>query len=259
MTKLSIQKSRPGGRGAAAKRLVQTLLALTALSASAGGIAASAANMSGSGAADAPGSASAAVRPAARSRWDFDVLLDDSPIGRHLFTITRNGDQTRVESIAAFDVKLLGLTVFRYRYEDHEQWSGACLVGMQSKTDDDGTPERVDARPAPGGGLLVKAERKSKLTTTTLPGCVMSFAYWDPAMLRQTALLNGQTGKLTDVTIKPLPDAKVRVGSKTVEARRYSLTGGDYPLVLSYSPQGEWLALESTVSGGKRLRYQLRD
>jgi hypothetical protein len=194
----------------------------------------------------------------ARSRWDFEVLLDDSPIGSHRFTVTRDGDKTQVESLAAFDVKLLGLSVFRYRHEAREQWSGDCLVALQSKTNDDGTPEQVNARAVAGSGLQVRAEVKGATREQTLPGCVMSFAYWNPSMLRQTALLNGQTGKLTAVTIDSLPDGKVQVGSRLVEVRRYRLKGGDHPLVLSYSPQGEWLALESTVSGGKHLLYRLR-
>lgn len=194
---------------------------------------------------------------AARSSWDFDVLLDESPIGNHRFTVTREGQKTQVKSLAEFDVKILGLSVFRYRHEAREQWNGDCLVSLQSKTDDDGTPEQVNAQADAGGGLSVKSVVKGTAREKSLPGCVMSFAYWNPVMLRQTTLLNAQTGKLTNVTIEPLPDGKVQVGSGVVEARRYRLTGGDHPLVLSYSPQGEWLALESTVSGGKHLRYQL--
>ena len=35
------------------------------------------------------------------------------------------------------------------------------------------------------------------------PGCVMSFAYWDPRILQADRLLNSQTGEFTAVQITP--------------------------------------------------------
>jgi hypothetical protein len=76
-------------------------------------------------------------------------------------------------------------------------------------------------------------------------------------MLKQTRLLNAQTGQYEKVKIEPLGDDKVESQGKTVEAKRWRITGPESPVELWYSPQGEWLALESKVSGGKRtLAYR---
>ncbi|MFS2056383.1 DUF6134 family protein, partial [Variovorax sp. CT11-76] len=46
---------------------------------------------------------------------------------------------------------------------------------------------------------------------SALPGCVMSFAYWNPAMRAQQQLLNAQTGKLEPVRIVALDEGRVEV------------------------------------------------
>ncbi|HEU4459406.1 MAG TPA: DUF6134 family protein [Methylibium sp.] len=191
-----------------------------------------------------------AERPASGS-WNFRVLLDGKPIGTHRFTLKGDGERRSLEGKAAFDVKVLGLTAYRYRHEVEEQWQGDCLVALSSKTDDDGKALAVQAK-KDGDALAVKSNDGSEM----LEGCVMSFAYWHPAMLKQTRLLNAQTGKYERVKIEPLGDAKLDVQGRPVDAKRWRISGPESPVELWYSADGDWLALESKVSRGKRtLRY----
>jgi hypothetical protein len=188
----------------------------------------------------------------ASGTWNFRALLDGKPIGTHRFTLKTEGEQRVLKSVAAFDVKILGITAYRYRHEADERWQADCLVALTSRTDDDGKALAVQAK-KDGDALAVKANDAGE----KLEGCLMSFAYWNPAMLKQNRLLNAQTGKVEKVKIEALGDAKVEAQGKTVEAKRWRITGPESPVELWYSPQGEWLALESKVSGGKRtLTYR---
>jgi Family of unknown function (DUF6134) len=200
----------------------------------------------------------ACLAPAARAEgpasgnWNFRVLLDGKPIGTHRFTLRTEGEQRLLNSLAAFEVKIFGLTAYRYRHEADEQWQADCLVALTSKTDDDGKALAVQAK-KDGAALTVKSPQGAD----KLDGCVMSFAYWHPAMVKQSRLLNAQTGQYEKVKIEALGDDKVESQGKTVEARRWRITGPESPVELWYSPQGDWLALESKVSGGKRtLTYR---
>lgn len=196
----------------------------------------------------APGEPSAA---AAEGPWRFRVLLDGEPIGQHRFGLHDEGAQRTLRSEARFDVKLLGLTVYRYRHEATERWQGGCLVELTARTDDDGNISLVQAR-RHGAGLHVRSPGGEQV----LEGCVFTFAYWNPAMLEQARLLNAQTGEAEAVRIESLGDSTVEARGGTVPARRYRITGPERPVELWYSPEGDWLALESTVSGGRRLSYR---
>lgn len=191
-----------------------------------------------------------AATTAAQGPWNFRVLLDGKPIGHHRFTLEQKGAERVLRSEARFDVKLLGLTVYRYRHEATERWRGDCLAGLAARTDDDGEESVVEAVQE-GGALTVRGPRGDE----ALPGCMLSFAYWNPAMLRQTRLLNVQTGAVEAVRIEPLGSETVRVSGADRAAQRWRVIGVEQPIELWYSLQGDWLALASTVSGGRKLSY----
>ena len=91
-----------------------------------------------------------------------------------------------------------------------------------------------------------------------MAGCVKTFAYWNPDILDEPELLNSQTGELLQVDIEPVANETVTVRGEQVPARRYRLLAKNMELDIWYSQdQGRWLALESTVKGGRKLRYEL--
>ena len=123
---------------------------------------------------------------------------------------------------------------------------------MSARTDDNGKQFSVMAKETTAGlNVITPAKQFS------LPGCVMSFAYWNPLMLQQKQLLNAQTGEHDEVDIKLLSTTTVSAAGKELPAKRYSLTGKKLKIDLWYSLDGEWLALESTTENGRRLRYVL--
>lgn len=179
-----------------------------------------------------------AAAPEARV-WDFRVYLDNTAIGTHRFTLRQQGEERELASEARFDVKLLFFTAYRYAHQASERWRGDCLTAFNSRTDDNGTP------------FSVTRERAA------LPGCVMSFAYWNPQILRQSRLLNAQTGEHEAVAISALGDDLIPVRGAQVPTRRYRISGPKNPIELWYSADGDWLALASTLEGGRRLQYRL--
>ena len=193
------------------------------------------------------------VAHAADRTLNFRVDLDGTEIGNHRYTVRGPDNAREVTSQAQFAVKIAFVTAYRYSHESTERWRGNCLSSLHARTDDDGKKTLVDAT-ATDDKLVIREGGKS----TTLDGCVMTFAYWNPEMLRQSRLLNQQTGEVTAVKIAPLGDATIDVRGTQVMARHYRITGPKEPIDLWYSPSQEWLALESTVGNGRRLRYRLQ-
>jgi hypothetical protein len=189
----------------------------------------------------------------ARSRsWDFQVFLGDAPIGYHQFTLDEQGERRELRSESRFAVKVLLFTAYRYEHDATELWRGDCLESLTARTNDNGGRPTVDAR-SDGERLAVATGKGSEI----IAGCVMSFAYWNPQILRQARLLNPQTGEYEAVTVTTLGVENITVRGAPVAAKRFRLTGSGKPIDLWYSLGDEWLALESTVAGGRRLRYQL--
>jgi Family of unknown function (DUF6134) len=184
--------------------------------------------------------------------YAFKAFLDDKPIGEHRFTVVTEGNERQVTSEADFAVKFIGITAYRYRHRAQEQWSGDCLAGLVSSTDDDGKPASVK---------LVKNGDADEITTNagkkTESGCLVTYAYWNPAMREQKRLLNPQTGKVDAVTVARVADGHVTVDGKDIAATDWRITGGESPVDVWISEQGDWVGLDSTVSNGKhKLSYR---
>ena len=154
---------------------------------------------------------------------------------------------------ARFEVKILFVTAYRYVHEVSELWRGNCLEKLEARTNDDGTRLLTEAA-ADGNRLTVSTARGN----ATLEGCVMSFAYWNPDILRQSRLLNVQTGEYQAVKVAVIGDENIAVRGAQVAAKRYRITGPKNPIDLWYSADSDWLGLESTIAGGRRLRYRIK-
>ena len=197
--------------------------------------------------------AAQAAEPSATRVYAFRALLDGKPIGEHRFTVETDGSTRLVSSEADFKVTLLGFTAYRYHHHAQEQWAGDCLVSLTSSTDDDGKAANV---------RLAKVGEVDEITTGTgqgsVPGCLMTYAYWNPAMRSQTRLLNPQTGKVDVVKVERVGSGRIAVHGVDVDAVDWRVTGGDSPVDVWVTSSGEWVGLDSMVSKGKRkLSYRL--
>ncbi len=108
----------------------------------------------------------------------------------------------------------------------------------------------------------MKAGDANEITTgagsQSVGGCLMTYAYWNPALRTQARLLNPQTGKVDAVKVERVFTAKIPVGGKDVVADDWRITGGESAIDVWLTPQGEWVGLDSVVAHGKhKLTYRL--
>ena len=238
-------KQRPAGR-------VRTLRALAATAALAALALIGFLVLAAGAKAATPADAGTAGDPAPRE-WAFRVLLDGKPIGTHRFSVATRGDERTVASDAAFDVKVMFVTAYRYRHHAAERWRGGCLVSLAARTEAGGSIDVVTAGDADAAGLAIVGPQGAQ----RLAGCVSTYAYWDPALPQRTQLLNPQTGRLEAVKFDPPVAGSIDVRGVATAARRIRLTGPEQPIDLWYAPSGAWIGLDSTVAGGRKLTYRL--
>lgn len=186
------------------------------------------------------------------SRWDFDVYLNDKKVGSHHYEILEAGKEREVRSEASFDYRILFIPAYRYEHSNAERWVENCLVEFDARTNANG--ERITV----SGTRVNNAFRVERGDAPVeLPECVMSFAYWNPDFLAQSQLLNPQTGEYVAVNVEDVGEEVLLVRGERVVAQRYRLTAYETDLTLWYSPQREWLGLESIARGGHVIRYEL--
>jgi hypothetical protein len=194
-----------------------------------------------------------ATASASTEEWRFRVFLDDAEIGYHRFSLLGDGPERQLDSEARYNVKFLYITVYRYAHDSRERWQGNCLKQVEANTQDNG--KTLAVRGTQDGDRFVVTNTRGQ---ANLPACVMTFAYWNPDLLGQSRLLNVQTGEYMDVQVRVLGEETLTVRGTVQRALRYALETRDFRIDLWYSPNKEWLALESNTEGGRKLRYQIQ-
>lgn len=184
--------------------------------------------------------------------WDFNVTLDHHELGQHRFVIESQGPYLKVDSDATFDYKLLLFSVFKYVHHDVEYWKGDCLTHLVSTTRTNDTHEEVRAEPVNDQLRVEHAGGWAEYS-----GCVKSFAYWNPDILKERRLLNSQTGEYMHVTINKIGRETIDVKGEPVTADRYHIQGKELSIDIWYVDD-EWVALQASAAGGKLLRYKLK-
>jgi len=189
---------------------------------------------------------------AADQEWRFRVYLDDKEIGHHDFTLQEGEDRRTLQSEANFEYRIMFVKLFGYEHENTETWAGDCLTGINSTTDANGEPFRVNGSLDGDRFLLSGTAGEAEL-----PSCSMSFAYWNPVFLQEDRLINVQNGEVLDIEVSEPELVQLEVRGVMQSAYRYELGAGEMKIDLWYSENNEWLALETDARGGRRLRYEL--
>jgi hypothetical protein len=187
--------------------------------------------------------------------WSFDVYLDKSKIGQHIFKLSETNELT---SIAKFNVKVLFINAYQYDHKAIEQWQGDCLSSLVSHTLENKLETNVKAKLSEQEFIVDDGKVKQNL-----PACTMTFAYWNPKITQQTKLLNPQNGEWLDTKFTNLGIETIDVKNKMVEASHYKLDGSlngksKLKIELWYSSNNEWLALKSITPEGYTINYKLR-
>jgi len=190
---------------------------------------------------------------AGADEWRFGVYLDGRAIGSHTFRVIEEAQGRRVESDARFTVKFLFFTAYTYEHHARERWDGDCLRALDTRTNDGGDSIRVS-----GMRRTFGFELRTEQGETTLPTCVMTFAYWNPDILRQPRLLNAQTGELQDVRVEPLGEEVLTVLGEPRAAHRYALHTEKFRIDVWYDADERWVQLESLTDNGRLLHYRLQ-
>lgn len=201
------------------------------------------------------GNAAATPPPA---EWRFTVRLDGKPIGTHRFVLASTGDGgLALNSEAQFDITLLGVPLYRYRHRVSERWSDGCLASIEARTDDNGRQTEVLGQAQEGRFKLQVRDGGGALSSPPVPPgrCMMSFAYWNPALARQERLLDPGSGRVEPVSIATPSAVPADLESQAVRGVR--IGGLAHPIDVWYLGE-RWVGLDTTVDGGRRLSYRLR-
>ena len=191
-----------------------------------------------------------ALRAQTASPLTFTAYRNGSRFGFHQLKFADDGAKRIVDIEIAFDYKLAFVPLYRYRHRNREVWQDGRLLALDTETDDNGTPYRVQARAESNGLLVVGSSGKLQL-----PADTTSTSYWNEATIERGEWLDTQAGSLVRSKVTIGAPESVMAGDKLVEAKPYQLEG-DITCTLWYH-DGRWVKLRFIASDESVIDYAI--
>lgn len=183
----------------------------------------------------------------------FRIVRFGSQIGAHETRFEIAGDATTVRAETEIVVRLLGIAVFRFTHSVVERWQGGRFVGLDTRTNDDGTQYWVTAR-RDGVALSVQGSAQAAYNA---PDEALPMMHWNIGELG-VPKINPQKGNLLRPLVSDRGMTEVAdAAGGTVGARRYNFSG-DATLDVWFDSERRWAALAFLGSDQSLITLQRR-
>ncbi len=150
----------------------------------------------------------------------YDIVRGGSVIGRHTVQFARQGQDLTVTIAVNASLSALGIRVYRYEHTGREVWRDGKMVAMQTRTQDDGDKQQVDAVFDPARGTW-----SGTAATTPVSGGLMASSFWNSLTVRQTRFLDDESGKIVPVQVTPAGREALTLNGSQVSASKFDLVG----------------------------------
>lgn len=190
------------------------------------------------------------------------------PAGRFIYTITRDGDPIGTQKLefsaagddgllvvtdVSIDVRVLGLSFYKFTQNIEERWQGGLLQSLVSKTNDDGD-ERLVELAREGDRLKGHYNKKAR----DVDGNLIPSTLWHPDAVNQTAVLDTVRGRVHQVKVTDKGEVALVLPIGQQDARRYGFTG-ELNRDVWYGEDATILAAEMKAKDSSTIRQQLLD
>ncbi len=199
----------------------------------------------------AAGRAQAALPVPHGNSMAFRLMRHGSAIGTHTLAFSGDGDTLEVNIAVDVLVKFGPIPFVRYAHHNRETWQGERLVGLNARTDRNGTRLQMSAAWT-DAGLHVEG---SGTRPYIAPPNAFATTYWRQSTLFGP-LIGTQDGMLVHPAISQQQPTPIRTAAGEVTpAKRYVLSG-DLKLELWYDASNSWDGMRFTVDDGSEINYE---
>ncbi len=161
-----------------------------------------------------------AATPSAADSRTLIVTRNGREIGAETISIERQPERLLVNLAVHLQVKILGITVYRFDQDSTEAWRDERLEQLSSQTLDNGVQHRVQVS-RQAATLQLQADHASlAVDATSLPG-----SQWYEPRFHSATLIHNVDGRLLHVTAQQLGTEKIQLGRAQIEAHHYRFSG----------------------------------
>jgi hypothetical protein len=185
-------------------------------------------------------------------RFDYEVIREGERIGSHSVVFRHEGHRLAIATRTDIAVEMLGITLFRFRYEAEEEWVDGQLSRLASRTDNDGERLAVDLARADG-----RLRGACNGMVLDLPADLLPISVWHPDFVRRSVIFDQYKCVTRRVRATDHGVESIFAGAQNVAARRYAVTG-ELRREIWYGPEGQTVRVLFPAKDGSEIAFVMR-
>ena len=159
------------------------------------------------------------------NKIEFDIYRNNKHIGKHIFSFKKSDNDIAIESEINFQIKKLGVVLYKYHVKGTEYYKDGKLIKFNSKTNQNGKEKYVNLK-AEGNDLIIDGSSfKGKVSQEYLLG-----TWWNHSIVNAPAQISAVSGRIIKQKVTFLGIEEIKVGNKTFNTLHFNFSSTDKKL-----------------------------
>ena len=158
-------------------------------------------------------------------RIEFDIYRNNKNIGKHIFSFEKKDDELHVKSEINFEIKKLGVVLYRYHVKGTEIYKDGKLIKFNSKTNQNGKEKFVNLILGDDEQIIDGSSYQGKAPIEYLLG-----TWWNHSIVKAPAQISAVSGRIIKQKVTFLGKEDVKIGNKTYKTLHFNFSSTDQKL-----------------------------
>ena len=159
------------------------------------------------------------------NRIEFDIYRNNKHIGTHIFSFKKSEGQIAVESEINFEIKKLGIVLYRYHVKGTEIYKDGKLIKFNSKTNQNDKHKYVNLKLEDGEYTIDGSSYKGKVPVDYILG-----TWWNHGIVKAKAQISAVSGRIIEQKVTFLGKETIKFGDKSYNTLHYKFSSTDKKL-----------------------------
>ncbi len=159
------------------------------------------------------------------NRVEFDIYRNNNHIGKHIFSIEKNGSKLLVKSEINFEIKKFGIVIYKYLLKSTEVFDNGMLIEFNSTTQQNKKQKYVNMKLKNDEYIIDGSSYKGTVPIDYMPG-----TWWNHSIVSSKAQISPSSGRIIDQNVKFLGKEKIKIGHKIIDTLHFNFTSSDKKL-----------------------------
>ena len=159
------------------------------------------------------------------NKIEFDIYRNNKFIGKHIFTFDREGDKLFVKSDINFQIKKLGVVLYKYNAIGTEVFENDKLIEFKSKTDQNGKKKFVNLKLEENSYNIKGSSFNGEVPVDYILG-----TWWNHSIVEAKAQISAVSGRIIHQKVNFLGKETIEIDGKKYKTLHFNFSSTDKKL-----------------------------